>query len=177
MARIVGHRPAFGTPAGPTLRAILAADPFVAFCLELLSSLAPASARRMFGGHGVYVDQLFIGLVANGALFLKADAAAQPAFVAAGCQPFSYRAAGTQRAVAAWWSAPEDALESPAQMLPWARLAMASALRAANARPPAARRKPAAASRQARPTAGRGDATGRRGPGQAKSPPKPSTKT
>lgn len=129
-----------------------------AHALELLSVLGQASARRMFGGAGIRVDGLFLALIAGEVLYLKADAIAQPAFQAAGCQPFTYTAAGGKRAVMAYWSAPEPAMESPAQMLPWARLALDSALRAAAAKRPAA--LPKAATRPAhtaapKPAAGR----------------------
>ena len=127
------------------------ADAFVAHCLELLSATGPAHARRMFGGHGLYIDQHFVALIADGTLYLKADEAARPAFEAAGCRYFSYTSAGVMRTVMAWWSAPDDAMESPAQMLPWARLAMASALRAAATKRPEPARKP-------RATASRGGA-------------------
>ena len=126
------------------------ADAFVAHCLELLSALGPARARRMFGGHGLYIDQLFVALIANDMLYLKADAAARPMFEAAGCRHFSYKSAGVSRTVMAWWSAPDDAMESPAQMLPWARLAMASALRADAAKRPALARNPRATSSRSR---------------------------
>jgi len=127
-------------------------SPLVALCLELLAPLGRPRSRRMFGGHGIYVDELFIALIADEGLYLKADALAQPAFVAAGCQPFSFQMAGGRQAVMAYWSAPSDALESPALMLPWARLAINSALRAAAAKRPA---KP----RQARATQAKVPAT------------------
>ena len=126
------------------------ADAFVAHCLELLSALGPARARRMFGGHGLYIDQLFVALIANDMLYLKADAAARPMFEAAGCQHFSYTSAGVSRTVMAWWSAPDDAMESPEQMLPWARLAMASALRAAATKRPTPAHNPRATSSRSR---------------------------
>ena len=43
---------------------------FVAHCLELLSPLGEARARRMFGGHGLYVDDLFVAIVAGERLYL-----------------------------------------------------------------------------------------------------------
>jgi DNA transformation protein len=101
--------------------------------LELLSALGPTSARRMFGGAGFYIGAHFVALLANEVLYLKADATAQPAFEAAGSQPFSYATARGRRTVLAYWSAPEAAMESPAQMRPWAALALDSALRAAAA--------------------------------------------
>ena len=50
-------------------------------CVELLATLGPARAKRMFGGHGLYVDGLFVGLVtSHERLYLKADEAARPRF-------------------------------------------------------------------------------------------------
>ena len=129
---------------------------FANHCLEMLSALGQPRVRRMFGGQGLYVDERFMALIVNEVLYLKADDLVRPAFAAAGCQPFCYTAAGGRRAVMAYWSAPDEAMESPAAMLPWARLAMASALRAANAKRPAAARKPSATTRQAAPARGRG---------------------
>ena len=121
----------------------------LAHCVELLSALGPVRSTRMFGGQGRYVDGFFVALIAGDVLYLKADEIARPAFEAAACQHFGFTTAAGQRAVMGYWSAPDEAMESPAQMLPWARLAMASALRAAAAKRPAAARKPRAASAQA----------------------------
>lgn len=122
---------------------------FVAHCLELLSPLGQARARRMFGGHGLYVDDLFLALIISDTLYLKTDDATRGQFEAAGCRPFDYATRDGQRIVMAYWTAPQEAMESPALMLPWGRLAMASALRAAASRRPAAARKTAARPRQA----------------------------
>jgi DNA transformation protein len=104
--------------------------PFVAHCLELLAPLGAARARRMFGGHGLYVDDLFVALIAGDCLYLRADEAACPEFERAGCRPFTYSARDRQVVTMGYWSAPEEALDSAPAMLPWARLALASALRA-----------------------------------------------
>ncbi len=102
---------------------------FAAYCVELLGALGAARSRRMFGGHGLYVDDLFVALVAGDELYLKVDAQTRPQFEAAGCKPFVYDKAGKAVAMG-YWLAPGEATESPAQMLPWARLALAAALRA-----------------------------------------------
>jgi DNA transformation protein len=104
--------------------------PFVAHCLELLAALGAARARRMFGGHGLYVDGLFVALIADDCLYLRADEAARPAFERAGCHPFTYSARNRKAITMGYWSAPEVALDLAPAMLPWARLALASALRA-----------------------------------------------
>ena len=115
-----------------------ASPEFVAHCLDLLAPLGMVRTRRMFGGHGLWVDGLFVALIAGEQLFLKADLEVRPEFERAGCAPFNYARRDGRRATMAYWSAPDQAMESPAMMLPWARLAVASALRAANAKGPAA---------------------------------------
>jgi DNA transformation protein and related proteins len=118
--------------------------PFVAHVLELLAPLGAVRARRMFGGHGLYVDALFIALIADDRLYLKADAASRAAFERAGCTPFAYSRSDLSAVTLGYWSAPDDALDSPQAMGPWARLALAAALRAkASSRSPAAADQPA----------------------------------
>jgi DNA transformation protein len=118
-------------------------------CLELLAPLGAARARRMFGGHGLYVDDLFVAIIALDRLYLKVDDDSRPRFEAAGCEPFVYDAKGSPVTMS-YWTVPAEAMESPALMQPWARLAIAAALRARAARPAAApRRTRAAPSRNA----------------------------
>ena len=113
-------------------------------CLELLAPQGAARARRMFGGYGLYVDDLFIALIVSDKLYLKTDPETQPHFKTAGCEPFTYL--GQRKPVKmSYWTVPAEALESPALMQPWARLAMAAALRARAAKPSAAPRKTRAA--------------------------------
>lgn len=107
---------------------------FAAHCAELLSVLGPTRIKRMFGGHGFYVDDVFLALVIADRLYLKVDAQTRPRFEAAGCEPFVYDSGG-KRVSVGYWTAPDDAMESPALMLPWTRLAMEAALRARNAKP------------------------------------------
>ncbi|TAK77524.1 MAG: TfoX family protein [Aquabacterium sp.] len=124
----------------------MAADPeFVAHCLELLASLGPCRARRMFGGHGIYLDDLMFALIAGEELYLKTDPHTQAQWEGAGSHPFVY--SSSERTVQmSYWSAPEEAMESPAAMRPWARLALDAALRSRKAAPAArARRKKTAA--------------------------------
>ena len=100
----------------------------VEHCLELFAPLGNVRAKRMFGGHGFYCDDIFFALVGGERLYLKVDALTQPAFAAAGCEPFVYDKEGSK--AMSYWSAPDDAMDSPALMQPWARQALAAALRA-----------------------------------------------
>lgn len=128
-----------------------AIDPFAAHCAELLAPLGAAEARRMFGGYGLYVDGLMIGLIAAEQLYFKADDLTRPRWQAAGGRPFVYRRREQDGATAAttmgYWTPPDEAIESPAAMLPWARLALEAALRARVAKAP----KPAGTSKAVKP--------------------------
>lgn len=112
------------------LSPVAAKDAFAEYCAELLSGSGPVRIKRMFGGHGIYVDDLFVAIVTGETLYLKADAESAARFEAAGCTAFSYEAKGKKRVSLNYWSAPAEAMESPALMRPWARLAMEAALRA-----------------------------------------------
>ena len=126
----------------------------VEHCLELLAPLGAVRAQRMFGGQGLYCDDLFFALIAADRLYLKVDASTRPAFEQAGCEPFVYDAK-TGSVALGYWSVPADAMESPALMQPWARQALAAALRARAAKPSAAPRKARAARAQTQATTSR----------------------
>lgn len=104
-------------------------DEFASHCIELLSPLGPVRQRRMFGAFGLYIDDCFVAIVADEQLWLKSDAQSQARFEAAGCPPFRYQRQG-QWTTMGFHRPPEEALDSPALMLPWARLALDAALRA-----------------------------------------------
>ena len=119
----------------------------VAHAVELLAPAGAVQVRAMFGGHGLYVDGLFVAIVAFERLYLKADDATRERFAAAGCSPFVYEGGG-RTVTLAYFTAPDDAMESPALMQPWIRLAIDAAVRARSAKPSAAARKPRAKPRR-----------------------------
>ena len=110
---------------------------FANYCCELLASAGPCVAKRMFGGWGISVDGMSIAIIADlGAgekLWMKADDDTRPQWEAAGCARFTY--AVTKNGVnynmgMNYYSAPEEAMDSPDAMRPWARLALDSAAKA-----------------------------------------------
>lgn len=103
-------------------------DAFLEWMRELLEPVGRVGMRRMFGGHGLYLDGLFVAILVDGRPYFKVDAQTQPAFVAAGCEPFEYEADG-KRVAMSYWSLPDAALDSSEDMQPWARRAIAAALR------------------------------------------------
>ena len=118
------------------------ADPqpeFVQHCMDLLASAGPCVAKRMFGGWGISTGGLTLAILADlgdgERLWLKADETTIATYQAAGCQRFTYMAKGQPKSVN-YFSAPEDAMESPALMRPWATLALDAAVRAQAAKKP-----------------------------------------
>jgi len=88
-----------------------ARDELVELSVELLAPAGAVRARRMFGGHGLYVDDLFVAIIAMGRLYLKADDTTRAQFEGAGCEPFEY-SAKDRSVTLGYWSAPYEALES-----------------------------------------------------------------
>jgi len=113
----------------------------VEHCLELLAPLGAARSRRMFGGFGLYVDDLFVALILSQRLYLKADAQTSAQFQAAGGEPFVYDGKNAPVTIS-YWTVPPQAMDSPEGMQPWARLALDAALRAKLSKPPRRRSSP-----------------------------------
>ncbi len=118
-----------------------ARDPYIDYLAELLSPNGTVTARRMFGGWGIYLDAVMIGLVANEILYLKADAQTRARFEAAASAPFVFDSKSKQ-VTTSYWSAPDDAMDSPDAMRPWAQLALEAALRKPALKPSRKRHKP-----------------------------------
>ncbi|MBX3634651.1 MAG: TfoX/Sxy family protein [Rubrivivax sp.] len=116
--------------------------------LELLGSLGDVRARRMFGGFGLYAGDTMVALIAHERLYLKVDDATRGAFGSAGGEPFVHEGA-RGKATMSYWTVPAEAMDSPALMAPWARLALQAALRAA-------KRPRAGLTRSAKATTGHG---------------------
>lgn len=99
---------------------------FVEHVLDLLSAWGGVSARRMFGGYGLYRAGRMFGLISDERLYLKTDDDSRAAFEAAGTHPFTYRARG--RAVSlSYWEAPAELLDDADAMAQWARRALQAA--------------------------------------------------
>ena len=115
------------------------APSFVEHALELLSSVGPVQAKRMFGGHGVYCRGVMFGLLDDDELFVKTDEVSRPTFVEAGCRMWVYPAAAMEET--SYWRPPDEAHEDPEAMRPWAELGLEAALRKKAAKDAAARAK------------------------------------
>lgn len=102
---------------------------YLAFICELLAPLGRIRSKRMFGGAGLYCDEYFFAIVIDDQLYLKTDAENRAEFEREALEPFRYEARG-KIVQLGYHRAPDEALDSPELMRPWARSALAAALRA-----------------------------------------------
>ena len=61
---------------------------YIHYVLDLLKVLGPVSAKRMFGGAGLYYDGSFFALIADDVLYFKVDEASKADYLGAGTGPF-----------------------------------------------------------------------------------------
>ena len=103
----------------------------VEWLCERLAPLGAIKARSMFGGWGLYSDGLFFALMSEEILYVKVDDESRPAFLAERLSPFSYSTKDGQRQSLSYYPLPDSTLDDDAELLRWARLGLAAALRAA----------------------------------------------
>jgi DNA transformation protein len=90
-------------------------------------------ARPMFGGVGIYSGELFFALIADDAVYFKTDESTRPDFEARGMGPF--RPFGDDGVTMKYYQLPEDLLEDPDALRPWAEKAVAIARQNRGRRP------------------------------------------
>ena len=117
-----------------------AADKFVVYLLELLAPIGRVTARRMFGGVGLFHNGLMFGLIARDELYLKVGDANRPAFEAAGEKPFSYQTKDGTNTIQSYWRCPPDLLDDADALQDWVRRSIAAAAAAAQTNPNTKRR-------------------------------------
>ena len=103
-------------------------EAFAEHVRELLGGLGPIRIKRMFGGAGVYCDDLMFALIADDDLYSKADDSCRAVFDAAGSEPFSMEMKGRIETMN-YWRLPAEASDDPEEALRWARLGLDAALR------------------------------------------------
>jgi DNA transformation protein len=102
---------------------IMPDDSFKEFVLDQLGALPELRARAMFGAHGLYADENFFGILDEGRLFFKTDAASAADYTSRGMEPFTYKSRGKVLTMS-YHEVPPDVLEQPQELVEWARRAI-----------------------------------------------------
>ncbi|MEO6298098.1 MAG: TfoX/Sxy family protein [Paracoccaceae bacterium] len=102
---------------------------------DLFAGLGRMTTGRMFSGTALYVDgDVMFAAILGGTVWMKSDATTNAAYLAAGSRPFSYMRQTGLREAPGLMSLPEAAMDDAETALEWARLSMAPARNAADAR-------------------------------------------
>lgn len=119
---------------------------YKAFVREQLEALGSVRIRAMFGGAGVYFDDLMFGLIAGETLYFKVDDQNRAAFEEEGQEPFMYQPppkdGQVRNAISmSYYEVPERLYDDPDEMVIWARDAVSAAMRAKAGKKPKTKRR------------------------------------
>lgn len=111
---------------------------YVEFVMEQFSPLGTITVRAMFGGHAIYCEGVTFALIANNAVFLKADDDNRPAFEGRGLQPF--KPFEDKPGVMQYYEAPPEIFEDAQALHEWGGHAVEAGRRALAKRKPKRKR-------------------------------------
>jgi DNA transformation protein len=118
---------------------------FRAFVEDQLGRVVKLRSRAMFGGVGLYADDVFFALLDDDVLYFKVDDATRPRYEARGMKPFQ----PPGEISFSYFRVPGGVLEDVEELRGWAEEAVEAARRSRGTRSRGAR-KPAARSRKRR---------------------------
>jgi DNA transformation protein len=98
---------------------------YLEYVLDRLGSVGTVTARKMFGGVGLYLDTTFFGLIDNDTLYFKVNDKNRADYEEEGMQPF--RPFGEDSYSMKYYSVPERILEDDLLLKDWMQKAVAAA--------------------------------------------------
>jgi DNA transformation protein len=105
---------------------------YLHYVMDQLEALGAVFYRRMFGGAGLYNDDLFFGLIDDDLLYFKVDETTRHRYEDAGSTPF--RPYGEDSYSMSYYTVPADVLEDRDELANWARDAVGVARRKLSAK-------------------------------------------
>ncbi|MCB9493128.1 MAG: TfoX/Sxy family protein [Epsilonproteobacteria bacterium] len=106
---------------------------YVAYVLDLLAPLQNVTAKKMFGGYGIYKDDTFFALIAYDTLYFKVNDTTRIDYENHESFPFTYDGKNGQVSLH-YWSVPASILENEEALIDWANKAIQVALEAKKAK-------------------------------------------
>ncbi|MFN0025406.1 MAG: TfoX/Sxy family protein [Parvularculaceae bacterium] len=104
---------------------------FIEQAKDLFHPFGNIRIRKMFGGAGIYCDELFFALMDDGAIYFKADDVTRKAFEARGLAQFTFEMKDGASATMSYYTAPEEIFDDEDELRAWTTLALDAARRAA----------------------------------------------
>lgn len=125
---------------------------FAEHAVDLLTGVGQVKARAMFGGYGLSLDGISIGLISDDRIYLRIDDATRPQFESAGSAPFIYQSKNGPMTMKNYWALPEDSVDDPERAAKWGKLAAEAARRAESSKGSKKKATATAAKAKAKPT-------------------------
>jgi DNA transformation protein and related proteins len=92
------------------------------FVLDQFEDLGEVTPRDMFGGVGLYWRDVFFGIIARDALYLKVDDSTRGEYIRRGMKPFVPYP--NRRGTMQYYEVPLSVIESPTELASWAKQAI-----------------------------------------------------
>lgn len=105
---------------------------FKLFIQDQLAEFGAVKIRSMFGGGGIFYQDVMFAIIANDRLYFKADDGNRADFEDAGMMPFTYEARG-KTATMSYWELPDRLYDDAEELTVWAQRAFAAAKRSKSA--------------------------------------------
>ena len=100
---------------------------YLNYVVDQLASLRGVTAKRMFGGIGLYSDARFFGLIDDDVLFLRVDDRSRGDYLARDMPPFHPVRSKPEQTSANYYQVPGDVLDDAEELAVWARRALVAA--------------------------------------------------
>lgn len=91
---------------------------FVDYIIDLLSQYGDISARRMFGGDGLYFNKTIFAIIIDDELYFKADINLSLEYKQAGSYPFTYQK-NDKTVALSYWYVPAEIIETQDSLKDW----------------------------------------------------------
>ncbi len=100
-------------------------EEYVTYVFDQLESSGSITAKKMFGGAGLYLDSVFFAIIDNDTLYFKVDNSNQKDYESAGMEAFM--PFGKKSYVMRYYEVPIDVIDDKDKLKIWADKALAVA--------------------------------------------------
>lgn len=114
-------------------QAVAVRGEYLEYILDQLEPVGSIFHRRMFGGVGLYCEDLIFGILDNDTLYLKVDDTTRKRYEKSGSEPF--RPYGKDAHSVSYYRVPVAVLEDRETLAVWAREAVGASVRRSSAGP------------------------------------------
>ena len=90
---------------------------FTAFILDQLREHLDVHEKRMFGGYGLYCEDIFFAIISDDTLYFKINEKSKETYVQAGMKPFR---ASKKQTLTSYYEVPAEILEDTEELAQWA---------------------------------------------------------